>query len=416
MNLKILKVAWFLGFRQIRHSSIWTTVLISFVMMLTFMNLVVVTGILVGLIEGSVTAYRNQFTGDVFISTPTGEEYIEGSNDIISILAGLPGVAGFSTRMTESGTIEANYRVRRDPDALRDQVGTRIAGIDPVREDAVTGLSRFVIAGEYLAPNDDGYILIGANLLEEYAPDFGEGFDTIDNVKPGTRVRLKIGERQREYVVKGVIDSKVDETARRAFMTESDFVRFAGRTNLNVNEISIVAVDTNTAVSIKSGLLASGVGKTAVVRLSREGLPQSLEDIISTFNFLGNIISSIGLIVASITVFIVVFVNAITRRKYIGILKGIGIEGLAIELSYVMQSLFYALVGSGLAIIIIYGFLVPWFTAHPIDFPFSDGILVAPILGTVIRLFILLVATVIAGYIPAWLIIKKNTLDSILGR
>jgi len=33
-----------------------------------------------------------------------------------------------------------------------------------------------------------------------------------------------------------------------------------------------------------------------------------------------------------------------------------------------------------------------------------------------IRLSILLVVTAIAGYIPARMIIKKNTLDSILGR
>ena len=43
------------------------------------------------------------------------------------------------------------------------------------------------------------------------------------------------------------------------------------------------------------------------------------------------------LVVASITIFIVIFINAITRRKFIGILQGIGISGEAIEIdaSYV---------------------------------------------------------------------------------
>ncbi len=411
-----LKVAWFLGLRQVRHASVWTTVLIIFVMMLTFLNLVVVTGILVGLIEGSVKAYRDQYTGDVLITTPTGEEFIERSNELLSILGTLPTVAGYSARYTEVGNIEANYRTRRDPQELRDLVSSRVTGINPTSEDAVTGLSRFVVEGDYLAPGDEGYIMVGANLLHQYAPDFGEGFDTIENVYPGTRVRIKVGDKTKEYIVKGIIDSKVDETSRRIFMVEADFLRFVGRTSLNVNEVAIVAKPGTDPQAIKSGLLGSGVGKYSVVRLSREGLPQALEDIISTFRFLGNIISSIGLVVASITVFIVVFVNAITRRKYIGILKGIGIEALAIELSYVFQSLFYALVGSTIAIVLIYGVLVPWFSAHPLDFPFSDGILVAPVLGTVIRLAILIIATVVAGYIPAWLIIKKNTLDSILGR
>jgi putative ABC transport system permease protein len=137
---------------------------------------------------------------------------------------------------------------------------------------------------------------------------------------------------------------------------------------------------------------------------------------VQTFNILGNAFSSIGLIVSSITIFIVIFINAITRRKFIGILKGIGIHGGAIEASYVFQSIFYAIIGSSMGLLLVYGFLVPYFAQNPINFPFSDGILVAPLDGTMLRILLLVVSTVIAGYIPAWMIIRKNTLDSILGR
>ena len=111
-----------------------------------------------------------------------------------------------------------------------------------------------------------------------------------------------------------------------------------------------------------------------------------------------------------------IFINAITRRKYIGILKGIGINGRVIEFSYVFQSIFYAVIGSGIGLAVVYGFLVPFFAAHPIDFPFSDGILVAPVDQTFFRVGLLVFSTLVAGYIPAWMIIRKNTLDSILGR
>jgi ABC-type antimicrobial peptide transport system permease subunit len=53
---------------------------------------------------------------------------------------------------------------------------------------------------------------------------------------------------------------------------------------------------------------------------------------------------------------------------------------------------------------------------HPINFPFSDGILVAEPVGTLVRMLVLLVITLIAGFIPARMIVRKNTLDSILGR
>jgi len=65
---------------------------------------------------------------------------------------------------------------------------------------------------------------------------------------------------------------------------------------------------------------------------------------------------------------------------------------------------------------VVFLILKPYLAAHPIDFPFSDGILVATLIGTVVRGVILFVATLIAGYIPARIVVKQNTLDAILGR
>jgi ABC-type antimicrobial peptide transport system permease subunit len=103
-------------------------------------------------------------------------------------------------------------------------------------------------------------------------------------------------------------------------------------------------------------------------------------------------------------------------RSLVGIMKGIGISPRAIQFSYVVQAFFYGITGSVVGLVFTFGFLKPYFDAHPINFPFSDGILVATPLGSGIRVAILLVITLLAGYVPAKLIIRKNTLDSILGR
>jgi putative ABC transport system permease protein len=163
-------------------------------------------------------------------------------------------------------------------------------------------------------------------------------------------------------------------------------------------------------------LKQNGIDRFAKVQTYDDAQPKFIKDMVDTFTLLGNMLSSIGLVVASITIFIVIFINAITRRKFIGILKGIGINEGAIEVSYILQSFFYALCGSIIGVVVLYAFLQPWMAAHPIDFPFSDGILVAPISGTVMRVALLMVTTIIAGFIPARLVVRKNTLDSILGR
>jgi len=76
----------------------------------------------------------------------------------------------------------------------------------------------------------------------------------------------------------------------------------------------------------------------------------------------------------------------------------------------------YAIIGSIVGLVLVYLVLIPYVNANPIDFPFSDGILVAPVFSTSVRVVILIIVTALAGYIPSRIIIRKNTLDSILGR
>lgn len=411
-----VKIAWFLATRQIMRSTLWTTLLIIGVMTLTFLNLVVVSGILVGLIEGSVQANKNYYTSDVIVSKLEQKEFIENSSAVISQIEQMPGVRAYSARYLDGVTIEANYRTRTNDTDKPDTAGAQAVGIDPIKENELTQLSKFVVEGEYLQKDDYDKVLVGAYLLKKYLPVDSPGFAALENIGPGTKIKISFGTTTREFTVKGILKSKVDEITTRVYFVDSQLRGLIGRDDFNVDEISI-SVNPNTDPNeVTRRLKAAGVSDVAKVQTFSEAEPKFLKDIKATFALLGNAISSIGLAVASITVFIVIFINAITRRKFIGIAKGIGISGRAIEFSYVMQSFFYAICGSLIGVILVYAFLVPYFAANPINFPFSDGILVASASGTSIRIGLLVFATIIAGYVPARLIVRKNTLDSILGR
>jgi ABC-type lipoprotein release transport system permease subunit len=377
--------------------------------------LVVVSGILVGLIQGAVEAARTQYTSDVIISTLNDKNYIENSQNLIALVKTLPEVTAVTARYRESGSLEANYRTRKQTDKPNTAPG-QIIGINPAAEHTVTGLASHIVEGAYLEPGDYDKVVIGHYMLKQYLPLESPGLATLEDVGIGTKVRLRVGEVMREVEVKGILKSKVDEISRSVYMVDSQFRSLIGRNDGNVDELSIKLVEGVDPLVLKAKLVARGVSDYAKVQTYVDAQPQFLKDIIATFGMLGAAFSSIGLVVASITIFIVVFINAITRRKFIGILKGIGITGEAIEISYVMQSFFYAIFGSGIGLAILYFFLVPFIAAHPINFPFSDGILVAPVGQTFFRIGLLVVATIVAGYIPARMIVRKNTLDSILGR
>ncbi len=411
-----LKVGFFLAIRDIKRASLWTTGLIIAVMVLTFLNLVVVSGILVGLIQGSVDAQRSRYTSDVVVSLLTEKTYIEQSQSIIALIKSVPEVEALTARYVEEGRVEANYKRRLRSTDKVDQAGGSIVGINPVVEDQLTNLSKYVIEGEYLLPNDYDKILIGATMLYKYTPIDSAAFPLLKNVEVGDKVRLVVGDVTREVTVKGILKSKVDEIDRAVFLVDSQLRGLIGRGDFNVDTIAIKLKPGADPIKVKDYLLKSGVGEFARVQTFEDAQPKFLKDIQATFALLGNMIGSIGLAVASITIFIVIFVNAITRRRFIGIMKGIGISSMAIEFSYMVQSLFYALSGMIIGSLIVFLLLQPFFAAHPINFPFSDGILVATVFGTFIRGAVLFVATIIAGYIPARIVVKQNTLDAILGR
>ncbi len=411
-----VKVGFFLALRQIRRMSLWTTVLIIFVMTLTFLNLVVVSGILVGLVQGSSEALRTQYSGDLLISNLENKTYVENSLDIIAFAKNMPEVVSLSARYIEGATVEANYKERTDFSDQPNIVGTSAIGIDPVDEDVVTGLSDMLVEGTYLNENEEGQILVGSGLLKKYSEVTPPGFKVLEDAGVGSKVRVKIGGVLKEVTIKGVVKSKVGEVSFRIYFVDKELKKIIRRNDYNVDEIAIVLRHGITPEQAQKIFIDQGFGDSARVQTWQEAQGQFLKDIADTFGVLGNVIGSIGLAVASITIFIVIFINAITRRKYIGILKGIGISSTSIEISYILQSIFYALSGTLIGLVILYGGLKPYFDAHPINFPFSDGILVATISGTMIRVGILMVTTIIAGYVPAKIVIRKNTLDAILGR
>ncbi len=414
--MQSLKIGLLLGWRQIQRASLSTNLLIVFVMMLTFLNLIAVSGILVGLIVGAEVAVREKSLGDMIITARDDENHILETERFVRELSAYPEVSAYSVRYKGAGVLEANYQLRRDLSGERDIANVTVTGIDPVAEEGMTGLSEELIAGEYLTPTDEGKILLGALYTKEYASNYGDIFETIEDISVGDTVRLTSGSITKEFVIKGIVQSKVDEVSLNTYIPEREFRRLFNRIDRNADQIVVRLDVPEESQDLKTAMVDSGLDDLAKIQTYEEGVPKFLTDIKNTMNLLGTLIGSIGLVVASITIFIIIFINVLARRRYIGILKGIGIDRRAIECAYVVQAGIYALVGSVLGVFMTYVILIPYFKANPINFPFSDGILVAPIEGTAIRFAILLVTTLIAGFIPALMIARGNTLNAILGR
>lgn len=193
MNANLIKVGFFLAYRQIKRANIWTTLLIVVVMTLTFLNLVVVNGVLVGLIESSLQAFRERGVGDLIITKLNQKNQIEKSQEILTILQNSPEVRIIATRYVGTGNINVDYRKKLRADERPNKIGATIVGINPDVEMSMNNLSKYLKEGRYLTSYDTDGILVGANLIYKYTPIENEAFQTLKNVDVGTKVKVTIG-------------------------------------------------------------------------------------------------------------------------------------------------------------------------------------------------------------------------------
>lgn len=412
-----VKLALFLTIRYIRSSALWTTFLIIGIMALTFTNLVFVNGLLIGVIDGALQEFRNHYSGDVILTPLTHHSYIENSNTVIQTVQNTPGVRMFTQRYIVDGTVQSEYQTRVDRRNAKtlSTAGAPIVGIQPTQENRVTNLKDTLIEGSYLSDDRDDEILLGAGLVERYSPSTA-AIDTLTDIHPGDRVILSFNGIEHEVTVRGIVETRVDTSDLRVYMSAQQLQEMLDQFARNVDEVALRTTADATPRDVHDALIARGVATHAEVDTWNGAIGSFLKDFRSIFGTLGNIIGSIGLIITSVTVFIIIFIRSITNQKSIGILKGIGIREHTIWLSYVLLALFYAIAGIILGLAVLYGIIVPYFFTYPIRFPFSDGIVSTTPLGTTVRAILVIIVTMIAGYIPAKYVSRKPAVDAIRKR
>ncbi len=430
-----LRLGFFIAIRQILRTSKWTTGLIVFIMMLTFLNLVATSGFLVGIVEGSSREFKEQWTGDLMITNLNDKQYIERSSDILSALSSFPQVDKVTSRLIAGAKFEANWwKKTKEDDA--NTVSNQLAGIDPTKEDEAMHLSESVVEGTWLRNDDPKGIVIGSNFLKEYSV-VSDLLPLLYDIHPGTVVKITVSSKKanlsdmanplmkteqssgsvtEEFIVRGIIKSKVDFVSNRAYILDSELRKMIGKSDSDMSEIAVVMKEGVDPYYVKTPLMENGFGNYAKINTADEGAPAFLVNIKLFFSVIGTVLGSVSVVVALVTIFIIIYINALTRRRQIGIMKGIGVSPFAIEFSYICQAVFYVLIGAFIALIIIFGFLKPLLDAHPIDTPFASIVLVAEAMSVFIKFMLVIFVSVMAGYLPARLIVKKNTLDAILGR
>ncbi len=396
-----LRVSAFLAWKSIHRGSKGTLALTIMIIALVFVNLVFLPSIISGVVE-TFNAQSIDFNlGNLVIEPREGSQYIGNATDLQQTVERIPGIVGTSARITAGVTYF--YRGRN--------AASTLYGITPEDERSVTKIADYMTEGEFLSNGDTDAIVMGATLAGVEGEEAG-GLPSLRGVGVGDSVEVAYPNGEtRTYRVKGIFKTQSFGVDTAAFVTSREMNEVLGLQD----QASVILVKTEVngrEEEYKMELLSYGIQEE--IRTFQEKAGGFVDQAIQSFNIINAISTLVSLIIAVVVVFIVIFINTVNRRRQIGILKAIGIDQQIIINSYVLQVLFITAVGALVGMALNAG-LTTYLTAYPLVFPGGPvyPVVEAPaVLRSIASLF---AVSVVAGYIPAWQIVREDILSAIRG-
>jgi len=402
-----IKVAFFLAVRSIVRAQKSATILLVFILFLSFLNLMFITGILAGVSAAIIQQSIETSTSYIDVDpqqTPVQDTFIPDQRDLRDRIATIPGVLATSRHYSASGTLAYD----RDKNGHAVTVGAPILGIDPNEERQVTTIADYMVSGAYLDETDTDQIVLGADVSGGYGPTF---LGNLGGAKTGEKLQLFYANGvSRTYTIKGIY--QVGFASQFVYVPYKEVEAALGVSNY-ANEI-LVRVDPNYESLDQYKAEIQAIAPNLKVSTYTELLGQ-LAPISFAFDAIGFIVAVVSVLVAAVTIFVLIYVNAISKRRQIGILKAIGIKQGIIVLSYTFQSLFFSACGVAVGSAVVFLGLDPYLRANPILLPFGQLHLTFSSLGIVLSITSILVAGIIAGVVPSWRVARQNIISAIWG-
>lgn len=267
-----------------------------------------------------------------------------------------------------------------------------------------------MIEGSFLEETDKNKIIIG----KEVAGGRGGDLDHLSlGVSVGDEIDIYFSNGiKRVYTVKGIFSTKSTPVDQMVFVTKKEMESVLKVHNL-ASEILVKTEDIGNEDKYIERIRELGLKNEEIRKWSDlMGFTSSAS---TSFKMISLILGVIGTIVAGVTIFIIIFVSVVNKRKQIGILKAIGMEESTIVLSFVIQALFYGIIGIIIGASFILFILRPYFISNPLDFPV--GWVSLKITFDIIRIsnLSLIAAALIGGFFPAYRGAKESILKSIWG-
>jgi putative ABC transport system permease protein len=405
--------ALFLFYKYVTRGNKGTIVLTVLVATLAFIQINLISGILSGAVNLIYDQTKNNYVGNIVIQPGKDqwgnkEDYLKQVTALKRKINAVPGIIGCSAHYNAGAIIEY------DPDKTGKDIRTiswPVKSINPDDEKAISELHTHMLAGEYLEESDRDQVIMGREVSGGYGASLE--VQSLKGVNIGDEVTIFYHNGvTRKYTIKGIYATVFPLADMTVFVTHKEMESVLGLHD-RASEIIIRTDEAYPEAYYIQELRRAGVDLPDI-RPWQDFIGLVL-GIAQSFDIIKRIILFIGLIVAGVTIFIVIFIATMSRKKQIGIMKAIGMKESIIVVSYIMLAFFYALLGIGAGIAVMEFVAIPYFLAHPLIFPMGKVSILIVRSEFMTSIISMLIVSIIAGFIPSWQVTRENIIKAIWG-
>jgi putative ABC transport system permease protein len=366
---------------------------------MVFTNMIFMPSIVMGFIKNAEHQIITYSTGNILVEPVKDEEYITDVDSLLAKVNRVPGVIRASAQYSMGATLKNKAY----------KIGRPVIAIQPSNERLVTDVSKNMKEGDYLGDGELGQVIIGIQTAghKDPAEDMGP---TLGAVGVGDSVTVEYTNGVvRNYRIKGIIETFSYSADQDVYVTQEEMESVLGHP---LDVATHVLVKTEPGVPeavVKTQILRFGVREQ--VKTWQDLLEDAMGRAVQNFSMLNSITLIVSLVIAIVVLFIMIMIKTLNSRRQIGVLKAIGIEQGIIINNYLLQVLLLTILGIVLGVVVVEG-MVAYLTVFPFKFPDGDITPYVTFSDLASNTVLILVAAMIAGYIPAWQVARMDILTA----
>ena len=399
--MRSLRVGLFLGARGVVRGNRGVAVLTTLMMLLIYASLL----FLPSLIQGAVNRVNEQLvdtqTSDIVITASGKGSTIDDVATYLSQIQGTKGVADATSV----------YRIGSQISYGANSGSWPVLAIDPAGYAQVFTTPQNVFAGSYLSQAAPDQVFMGIGVAGAGQTGIRGYRTSLKSVQVGDQVSITLDNgKSYGFNVLGIYDNQFPLSDGDAFMSMLQAQQLLPGI---ADQATTIYVKTQPGVNVSQVEDRLGKVRGGMTFETSADLGTTVADQVATFNLISDILKVVSLLMAAITIFMVTYVDLVSRRRQIGIERAIGITSTAVVFSYLLKALAYAAAGVAFGLLVFLYVITPLVEQHPFQFPNGPVTLAATWGEMVGDLLILAAVSAAAALIPSIRATHLRLLDAI---